>query len=42
MTIFENVASKSLGEMVSVSMKYNKYTSYENKPKFQDNDNGTC
>ena len=39
MTIFENVASKSVGEMVSASIRYEKYTSCANKPKFQDNDN---
>ena len=39
MTIFENVASKSVGEMVSVSIKYQKCLSCGNKLKFQDNDN---
>ena len=37
MTIFENVASKSVGEMVSVSIKYKNYSSGGNKLKFQGN-----
>ena len=36
MTTFENVASKSVGEIVSVSIKYKKYSTCGNKLKFQD------
>ena len=38
-TIFEKVASKFVGEMVSVSMKYEKYSSCGNKLTFKDNNN---